>query len=117
MNVYFSVDTETSIGGALRHPERRPLKADVRVFCRIAGEDHGIGLLTKMLNSYGFSATHFVETLAGTVAGYDDLRSVFDYLLQNGQDVQLHAHPVFYFYGEWLRAREAGQPYTLPPIQ
>jgi hypothetical protein len=111
MNVYFTVDTESSMGGAWRHPERRPLKADRHVFCRIDGEDHGIGLITRALSRYGFRATHFVETLATLVNGDDDTRVGIDYLLEHGQDVQLHIHPTYHFYAEALAAREEGRPY------
>ena len=49
MNVYFTVDTEASMGGAWSDPDRRPLKADRHIFCRIDGRDHGIGFITDAL--------------------------------------------------------------------
>jgi hypothetical protein len=115
MNVYLTIDTESSMAGAWRSRQRRPLKADRHIFCRIGGEDYGIGLVTRRLSEYGFRATHFVETLATLVNGSDDTRIVFDYLLEHGQDVQLHAHPTYHFYAEALRAWDAGRQYAPPP--
>jgi len=114
MNVYFTVDTESSLAGAWQHPDRRPLKADRHVFCRVGGKDYGVGLITDILARYGFSATHFVETLATMTNGDDDTRVVFDYLLSRNQDVQLHIHPTYRFYAEALVARAAGREYRPP---
>jgi hypothetical protein len=114
VNVYFSVDTESSMAGAWKDPDRRPLKADRHIFCRIGETDYGIGLITDVLDRYGFRATHFVETLATEVNGDDDTRPVFDFLLSRGQDVQLHVHPTYHFFAESLRARAVGLKYNPP---
>jgi hypothetical protein len=105
MRVYFTIDTESSIGGAWRHPDRRPVPAARHVFCRIGEEDFGIPLLTRMLAEHGFHGTFFVETLATRCLGEADSRSIFDFLLAANQDVQLHIHPVFYFYDEAQKSR------------
>lgn len=114
MNVYFTVDTESSMGGAWRLPARRPLAAARHVFCRRGTQELGIPLLTQLLTRYGLRGTFFVETLATRCLGDEDTRSIFDFLLQAGQDVQLHLHPNFRFYAEWRTAQETGTPYTLP---
>ena len=102
------------MGGAWAYPDRRPLMADRHIFCRIGERDYGIGLITDVLDRYGFRATHFVETLATEVNGDDDTRPVFDFLLSRGQDVQLHVHPTYHFFAEALRARRAGLKYSPP---
>jgi hypothetical protein len=109
LKVYFTVDTESSIGGAWAHRDRLPVPAERHVFCRIDGCDYGIPLITRILRAHGFRATHFVETLSALCLGEADSRSVFDYLLENGQDVQLHAHPVY-----WLLARSRRDGQTRP---
>lgn len=114
MNVYFTVDTESSMGGAWRYPERRPLGAARHVFCRIAGEDWGIPLQVRIMKEFGLRGTFFVETLATRCIGESDTRSIFDYLLHEGQDVQLHIHPTYYFYSELLSARARGFSYQVP---
>jgi hypothetical protein len=115
MNVYFTIDTEASMAGAWADADRRPIKADRHIFCRIDGRDHGIGLIADALSEYGFRATFFVETLMTLVNGDDDVRSVFDFLLARDQDVQLHLHPTYRFYAEARRAMAIDQPYQPPP--
>jgi len=114
MNVYFTVDTESSIGGALTRPDRKPLPAPQHVFCRIGKEEHGIPLLVGIMDRYGFRGTYFVETLATRCLGDADTQSIFDFLLSANQDVQLHIHPAFWFLSELQAAREKGAPYELP---
>lgn len=108
MQVYFTVDTESSIGGAWRHPERRPLNAAKHVFCRIDNQSFGVPLLTQIMGEFGFRGTYFIETLATRCLGECDTRSVFEFLLRAGQDVQLHIHPVFRLYAELQDARRQG---------
>jgi hypothetical protein len=114
MNVYFTVDTESSMGGAWQHPERRPLAAARHVFCSIAGEDYGIPLQVRMMKEFGLRGTFFVETLATRCLGESDTRAIFDYLLREDQDVQLHIHPNFYFYSEFQNAQARGLHYKVP---
>jgi hypothetical protein len=105
MYVYFTVDTESSIGGAWEHADRRPVAASRHIFCRIENEDFGIPLLTRIMGEFGFRGTYFVETLATPCMGESDTRSVFDFLLRKEQDVQLHIHPVFRLYSAFDQAR------------
>jgi hypothetical protein len=114
MNVYFTVDTESSIGGALAHPDLWALPASQHIFCRIGDEEYGIPLLVHTLSQYGFRGTFFVETLATRCLGEADTASVFDFLLRSNQDVQLHIHPAFWFLSELQKARNTGAPYALP---
>jgi hypothetical protein len=111
MRVYFTVDTECSIGGAWSDPDRRPVGASKHIFCRIGSEDFGIPLLTRIMGEYGFRATYFVETFAALCLGDSDIRPVFDFLLRERQDVQLHNHPVFRQYAEFRKAIDAGVEY------
>jgi len=99
------------MGGAWASPERRPLFADRRVFCNIDGEDHGIGWQCKELDRRGMRATFFCEVLSSLVLGEHDTRSYLDFLLLHGQDVQLHVHPNFYYYAQYLSAIQKGLEY------
>ena len=114
MNVYFTVDTESSLGGALGRADRLPLAAARLTFCRIGNEDYGIPLLVRILNEYGFRGTYFVETLSTQCLGDSDSKAVFDFLLHAEQDVQLHSHPAFHAYAEWQRAVSEGRDYRIP---
>lgn len=116
MNVYFTVDTESSISGGWNSPQCRPLRADRTIFCRIAGRDHGIGLISEILRHHGLHATYFVETLASLANGDDDTRAVFDYLLAHDQDVQLHIHPVYRFFTDVRNSGILGQPQGMPNL-
>jgi hypothetical protein len=114
MNVYFTVDTESSMGGAFQDASRRPLPAERMTFCRIGSREYGIGLLVEALSRFGFRGTYFVETLITFTNGEQDMAPVFDYLLARGQDVQLHAHPVYYFYARRKAAQAKGLQYSCP---
>lgn len=114
LNVYFTVDTESSMAGGWLRPEYRPIPASRHVFCRIGGEDFGIGLLTKVMGEFGFRGTYFVETLATWCLGDADTASIFDFLLAAEQDVQLHIHPTFWYYAQLLKSQAEGREYTVP---
>ena len=102
------------MGGAWAHPQQRPIPAERHVFCRIGKEEYGIPLLVDLLSRHGFRGTFFVETLATGCLGTADTRSIFDFLLARNQDVQLHMHPTYHYYSEWLKAQAAGIPYRPP---
>ena len=97
-NVYLTVDTEHSMGGAWANAALHPIPTERRIFCRIAGKDHGIGWLCEELGKRNFRATFFAEMFGSLVFGKDDTRAWCQYLLQRGQDVQLHTHLNFYYY-------------------
>ena len=108
MNVYFTVDTESSMAGGWSDRTARPLTSDRHIFCRIGKDDFGIGLITETLGQYGFRATFFVEPLVSLINGERDSRDVYDYLLRHNQDVQLHIHPTYQFFAEFLESSPDG---------
>ena len=114
MRVYFTVDTECSLGGAWDRPERSAVGPVRHIFCRIGGDEFGVPLLTRITREFGFRSTYFVETLAAGCVDQGDMRRVFDFLLGEEQDVQLHIHPVFRLYTELQKARREGVEYRGP---
>ena len=104
--VYLTVDTETSIGGAWSIDAVRPVPVDRTVFCRIGGRDYGIGWICEQLNRRGMQATFFCETLCSLVLGDRPVESYVQFLLAQGQDVQLHVHPTYYFYAQKLAGKK-----------
>jgi hypothetical protein len=102
--VYLTIDTESSMGGAWADPRRRPVPADRHVFCRNGRGAYGIEWMVESLRRYGMRATFFCETLAGSVLGEEDTRSFVEYLFRAGQDVQLHAHPTYWHYAVFLES-------------
>ena len=109
--VYLTVDTENSMGGAWDDVNKRPVPAERRIFCKMGERDFGIGWICDELDKRGFRATFFCEVLASLVLGDADTSSYLNYLVSRGQDVQLHAHPVFYFYRKYLDAISQGEKY------
>src|SRR5881628_1932604 len=114
LKVYFTVDTEASMGGAWSNPDRFPTPAERHVFCRISDRPFGVPLIVDLMARYGFRATYFVETMATRVLGDADTASIFDYLLKHGQDVQLHLHPNFRYYSELRQAQAERRSYEVP---
>jgi hypothetical protein len=101
-SVHITVDTESAMAGAWDEPTAGPLPASRHVFCQDESGAYGIPLIARELDRYGFRATFFCETLATRVLGEADARSVVDALLTAGQDVQLHLHPVYWYYRRFL---------------
>lgn len=108
-NVYFTVDTENSMGGAWADARLRPVPSDRRIHCRIDGVDHGIGWICDELAKRQFKATFFSEVFASKVFGEEDSRRWMGYLKDRGQDVQLHTHLNFHYYAQQLAQ---GSPVT-----
>src|SRR5262249_9947453 len=104
-NVYLTVDTEHSMGGAWDNAALRPVPAERHIYCHIGGKDNGIGWICDELERHKFRATFFAEVFCSLVFGVDATRSWCQYLLQHGQDVQLHTHLNYYYY-----AKKQGSP-------
>lgn len=102
------------MGGAWQDSALRPVPAERRIFCRMQGRDHGIGWQCERLRERGLKATFFCEVLSSLVLGEEDSRSYLEFLLEQDQDVQLHAHPNFYFFAEKLWAEAQGIEYFPP---
>jgi|ERR1017187_1962450 hypothetical protein len=113
--VYITVDTENSMGGAWANPALKPVTAERHAFCRVGGVDHGIGWMCDELNRRGLQATFFCEVFASECLGDADTLSYFDFLLRNGQDVQLHAHLTYHFYAQARAGGQAVRPYLTVP--
>jgi hypothetical protein len=63
----------------------------------------GVGFLAAELNRYGLRATFFTEVFAAEIFGKEALRPVMGRLLDADQDVQLHLHPIFLRYAEYIK--------------
>ena len=100
--VCLTIDTEHSVGGAWGDPTLRPVPSERRIFCRIGGRDHGIGWICDELAKRNLRATFFSEIFGMLVFGKDDTRRWVQYLLDRGQDVQLHTHLNFYYLARHL---------------
>lgn len=104
LRVILSVDTEASIGGAWTSPDCRPLSMTRRAFCDTDRGPFGLPFIVGELERYGMRSTFLCEMLACGVLGEGDVGRATEYLLTRGQDVQLHVHPTFRFYGDYVRS-------------
>ena len=113
--VYFTVDVETSMGGAWQDARLRPVPVDKRVFCQVDGRGYGLPLIVEELERYGFRGTFFVEVFCSCCLGNEALQPVFDYLLLHNQDIQLHTHPAFRNYAQYDGTAESFKHYGSLP--
>jgi hypothetical protein len=93
INVFITVDTEHSIGGAFKDSTLTPVGNEKRVFGKIGDKDYGIPLIIDIANSYNIPLTFFLEVLNKYHFGEKESREVCRYLIGRGHDVQLHLHP------------------------
>ena len=100
--VYFTVDTETSLGGAWRNG-RGPLPATRTIFGENGTGTYGVPLIMDILERYGFRATFFIEVFCSYLLGAEEMGKVFQCIQTRGHDVQLHLHPVQRFYRDFLQ--------------
>lgn len=93
VNVFITVDTEHSIGGAFRDRNLKPVGNNRRIFYRVGKKDYGIELLMDIAEQYGLPVCFFLEILNKYYFKEEESRSVCQYILGRGHDVQLHLHP------------------------
>lgn len=106
MRIYFTVDTETSMGGAWDDRAKRPLPLERSIFGKNGSASYGIPLIMDILETHGFRGTFFTEMLCALVLGHKEVQNVVSYIQGRGHDVQLHLHPVYWYYHQFLQ----GQP-------
>ena len=92
VNVFITIDTEHSIGGALENPQLQPVGNEKCIFGKIGGREFGIPLIMDIAESYGLKVVFFVEVFNHIFFGPDETRRVVDYILERGHDVQLQVH-------------------------
>jgi hypothetical protein len=98
VNVYITVDTECSLGGAWDHPEWKPVGPDRAVLGKIGAKCYGIPLIMDILEQNDLRGTFFTEVLARDLFEKSELAEAYAPILRRGHDAQLHLHPVFHFY-------------------
>jgi peptidoglycan/xylan/chitin deacetylase (PgdA/CDA1 family) len=102
VRVYFTVDTETSIGGAWDNAGP-PLPLTRTVFGENGSGAFGVPLIMNILEEYRFRATFFIEVFCSYYLGLEQVATVFDCIQKRGHDAQLHLHPVHRFYWEYTQ--------------
>jgi hypothetical protein len=117
MRVYFTVDTETSMGGAWSNPDFIPLPLDLTVFGKRGAQFYGIPLIMDILEEHGFRASFFIEVFCAYILGREEVAKVFAAIRGRGHDCQLHIHPTYRFYRDYHECglrRETDLMFELP---
>ena len=117
LRVYFTVDTETSMGGAWRNPADGPVPLERTIFGAYQSRYFGIPLIMDILEQYDFRATFFTEVFCALLVGNEALARVFQTIRERGHDAQLHLHPVFRFFRDFQNGgprREIDLMWKLP---
>ncbi len=105
--VFITFDVECSMGGAWQDPALRPVPPARAVWGDYDGRQLGLPLIVDILAQHGLAATFFVEAFMEDQGYPGTTDPICTYLLDRGQDVQLHIHPNHKHYG----LKQRGQPF------
>ena len=117
-SVYITVDVECSMGGAWGNARLRPVPPARAIMGEYDGQSLGLPLICDILTEHGLAATHFVEAFTDEQGFPGEMERISHYLLDRGQDVQLHVHPNHKHYADMLAGRpfvQCDQMADLPP--
>jgi hypothetical protein len=120
IRVYFTVDTETSMGGAWSNSTYAPLPLDRTVFGKLGSHSYGIPLIMSILENHGFRATFFTEVFCAYNVGYEPVAAALRSIQARGHDAQLHLHPEQRFYRDFIKGgkrREESLMFTFPSAE
>jgi hypothetical protein len=93
VNVFITVDTEHSIGGAFGDRNLKPVGNQKRIWGQIGDKSFGIPLMMDIAETYSVRLTFFVEVLNKYYFGKSESKQICEYIMNRGHDVQLHLHP------------------------
>jgi peptidoglycan/xylan/chitin deacetylase (PgdA/CDA1 family) len=105
--VFITIDVECSMGGAWGDENLRPVHPSRAMMGEYGDEQLGVPLICRFLKDCGLAATFFVETFAEEQGNLGQTEPVCHFLLQSGQDIQLHVHPNHKHYG----LKQQGKPF------
>jgi peptidoglycan/xylan/chitin deacetylase (PgdA/CDA1 family) len=97
--VFVTFDVECSMGGAWQNPDLKPVPPSRAIWGEYDGGQLGLPLIVSILEECRLSATFFVEAFTDEQGFPGEMERVCHYLLDHGQDVQLHIHPNHKHYG------------------
>lgn len=117
--VYLTFDVECSMGGAWGDDRLKPVPPSRAIWGEYGGLKLGIPLIVDILEEHGLRATFFVDAFTEEQGFEGCTQPVCEYLLDRGQDVQLHIHPNKKHYA--MKMRGLAHPFAdniadLPPI-
>lgn len=104
--VYLTFDVECSMGGAWQDPSLKPIPPRLGMMGEYGERALGVPLICDVLERYGLKGTFFVEPFNDELGYPGETEPVCRYLVERGQDVQLHVHPNHWHYGLKRQGRE-----------
>ncbi len=104
--IFMTFDVECSMGGAWG-TDLKPIPPSRGMMGKYGKQFYGIPLICDILNRYEIKATFFLEPFNEELGYPGETEPVCEYLVEHGQDIQLHIHPGHYHYG----CHRAGKPY------
>jgi len=105
--VYITFDVECSMGGAWGDEKLHPVPPSRAMMGEYGDRKLGVPLICRILKDHGLAATFFVEVFAEEQGHAGQTAPICHFLVDEGQDVQLHIHPTHKHYGLKL----AGKPH------
>lgn len=84
--VLLTVDTEASMH------QMKPLSPDMMIYGKIGNRSYGVPWIIQTCKQFDCRATFFVSALEALHFGDGMVKDVCDYIVSNGNDVQLHIH-------------------------
>lgn len=107
--VYITFDVECSMGGAWGDPSLKPISPRLGMMGEYGKRSFGVPLICDILDSHNLKATFFLEPFNNELGYPGETEPVCRFLVDCGQDVQLHIHPNHVHYG----LHRADKPYTM----
>jgi peptidoglycan/xylan/chitin deacetylase (PgdA/CDA1 family) len=105
--VFITVDVECSMGGAWQNGSLKPVPPSRAIWGEYGNEKLGLPLIVEILEEHGLAGTFFVEAFTDDQGYPGQTERVCEYLLDHGQDIQLHIHPNHKHYG----LKQQGKPH------
>lgn len=105
---FITFDVECSMGGAWGDEALRPIPPSRGMMGLYGDRQLGLPLITRILEENGLAGTFFVEPFNDELGYPGQTEPVCTFLLDRGQDVQLHIHPNHKHYGQY----RAGGPFA-----
>jgi len=105
--IFITFDVECSMGGAWGNPNLKPISPRLGMMGEYGDKRLGVPLICDILKRSDLKATFFLEPFNKELGHPGETEPVARYLVEQGQDVQLHIHPNHVHYG----LHQAGKPY------
>jgi len=100
------------MGGAWEDPARKPVDPERAVLGKIGADYYGIPRIMDILEENGLRGCFFIEVFAALNGLQSALTEAYSQIVKRGHDVQLHLHPIHYYY--FLRNDNRLEPSKMP---